>query len=243
MATPRTEPANFDWSSAELATLLNQALALEFIKLRNEQKKKDAEKTTGTAWKAFFSSTAFTTILTVFVGTIGGTVIANAIQEKSKQLSERQQIVDEAFTDVAKTVAAAQQIIDISADSWDEKRFAKDERTDIISQKRVAWKTYNSALADWRVQRERIGFLLVAKGVGSNDQPQAHSTWQALASAVETFTACAVRYNQETADDPEPEEQVREGCKEPRLQLREGLQSLAMLTSKPSDRSFLHGIL
>ena len=224
-----------DWSSDEFKSMLNRALALEFIRLKNEETEK-AKKKSGL--KDFFYSSIFATILTVFGGTIGGTFIANSVQEKSKALSERQQIVEEAFTNVAKTVAASQEIIDISSDSWDEhkRRLTKPDRQYIVEQKRAYWKTYNSAIADWRDQRERIGCILVAKGVASKQKSQATDTWAATVKAVEDFSKCAVLYNTLSAPQPETDSKVQNACSSPRGEVRKQIHALATLTTSSDSK-------
>jgi hypothetical protein len=228
--TPETH-----WSSDELKSMLNQALALEFIRLKNEEAEKANKKGW---WPGFFYSSIFSTILTVFGGTIGGTFIANSVQEKSKALEERQQIVEEAFTNVGKTIAASQEIIDISSNSWDENRgkLKKTARQDIIEQKRAYWKAYNAAIANWRVQRERIGLILVSKGVVPQQKTQAIDAWAATVKAVEDFSECAVLYNSESAAQPELDSKVQNACSSTRKEVRKQLNALATLTTNSDSR-------
>lgn len=229
------EDPKLDWSSEDLKALLNQALALEFIKFQKEQHPK-TEKT----WLTILQSNVVATLITVLLGTILGSWLADHIQETNKKndderaqkqaaIADERKTVEDAFTTVGKTVAAAQNVIDISGENWDDNNLnlSKDSKQVIIGQKREIWKTYDNAIAEWRVQRERLGLLLTVKHQNPNDMAKA---WANLTQRVNDFSACSVKYNLQSEVAVTRPSNVQDACNQQRADLRESLGKLTALT-------------
>lgn len=221
-----------EWSSEELKALLNQALALEYVKL--QQKEQELSPPRKSVWPAILQATA-PTIATVLLGTILGGYLADHIQETNRRnearrvaqqanLAAEQKIVDDAFTVAGKTVAASQDVIDIVGEGFDEraKGLTTEERRVLVAQKNTVWQTYNSAIAAWRVERDRLGMLLAIR----YDNPaEVNTAWRGVVDGVDNFSECALKYNKQS-HQPIPHSELQFACDKQRGLLRDSLGKL-----------------
>jgi hypothetical protein len=231
-----------DWNSDELKALLNQMLALEFVKLKHK-----AEPPALSPWLSIVQSIA-PVIVTVLLGTILGGYLASRIQETSRvndarqalqkaNLAEEQKTVDAAFAVIGKTISASQDLIDITGEGFDENAWGlpADVRKDLVSQKRAIWKTYNSATASWRVERERLGMLLAIR---YEDPKKVRDSWLNLSDAVDHFSECTLKYNKQTLGYNKPthrvvpHDQLQLACEDQRKLLSDALSGLTDLMVK-----------
>ena len=216
--------------------MLNQALALEYVKLKRQEQEPEPSKS---SWRSILQSVA-PTIITVVIGGILGGAIADHIQETNRQNDERrawqqanladeQKTVDQAFATIGKTVSASQDLIDITGEGFDENApgLATDERKDLAAQKRAIWQTYNSATAAWRGDRERLGMLLAIRYEKQQDEIKV--AWHNASHAMDDFADCTLTYNKE-AHQPVPHERLKDACKNKRAALDGSLYSLTKLT-------------
>jgi hypothetical protein len=227
-----------DWSSEELKALLNQALALEYVKLKlKEQEPPPRPKS---AWPQMLQAIA-PTVATVLLGTILGGYLADRIQETNRRnearraaqqanLAAEQKTVDDAFTVTGKTVAASQDVIDITGEGFDERAagLTSDERKLLVSQKNAIWQTYNSAIAVWRVERDRLGMLLAIR----HENPvEVNTAWRSVVDGVDSFSECALKYNKQN-NQPVPHSELQNACDKQRGVLRDSLKSLTEIVVK-----------
>ncbi len=226
-----------DWSSEELKALLNQALALEYIKLKHKEQEAPPPKS---PWPELWKAIA-PTVTTVLLGTILGGYLADRIQETNRRnearsaaqqanLAAEQKTVDEAFTVVGKTVAASQDVIDIVGEGFDEKAagLSPEERKALAAQKNSIWQTYNSAIATWRLERDRMGMLLAIR----HENPAAiNGAWQNVVNAVDGFSECALKYNKQN-HEPVPHSDLQFACDKQRGMWRDSLNKLTAMVVK-----------
>lgn len=232
MSTPQP-----DWSSDEMKALLNQALAVEFLKLKRNGKEEEPPKS---SWNSILQSVA-PTIITVVIGGILGGALADHIQETNRQNDERrawqqanladeQKTVDQAFTTIGKTVSASQDVIDITGEGFDEHApgLSAADRNQLASQKRAIWQTYNSATAAWRVEHDRIGLLLT---IQHENPAEIKAAWVQVAGSVDGFSECTLKYNKQNSA-PVAHADLQLACDKQRAALSESLGNLTQLIVK-----------
>ncbi|MGA9565810.1 MAG: hypothetical protein WBS19_09830 [Candidatus Korobacteraceae bacterium] len=227
-----------EWSSEELKALLNQALALEYVKLqRKEQESPPPRKS---VWPSMLQAIA-PTVATVLLGTILGGYLADRIQETNRRnearraaqqanLAAEQKTVDDAFTVAGKTVAASQDLIDITGEGFDEsaKGLTAEERKVLVAQKSTIWQTYNSAIAAWRVERDRLGMLLAVR----YDNPvEVNTAWRSVVDGVDNFSECALKYNKQVHQSI-PHSELQFACDKQRGVVRDSLGKLTEILVK-----------
>jgi hypothetical protein len=235
MSTPQQ-----DWSSDEMKALLNQALAVEFLKLKRKEKEEEQSKST---WSSILQSVA-PTIITVVIGGILGGALADHIQETNRQndelrawqqanLADEQKTADQAFIVIGKTVSASQDVIDIAGEGFDEHApgLNTTDRNQLVSQKLAIWQTYNSATAAWRVDHDRIGSLLAMRHENPAD---INDAWTRVANSLDKFSDCALVYNKENTavGKPVPHSDLKEACDTKRTALSKSLGDLTQLIVK-----------
>lgn len=233
--TPTKDTSLPEWSSDELKSLLNQALALEFVKLKRKE-----EERPKSSWFGILQSIA-PTIVTVLLGTIFGSYLASRIQETSRRnearhtaqqsnLAEEQKTIDSAFSVIGKTASASQDVIDMTGEGFDENApgLAPEMRRDLVAQKHAIWQTYNAATATWRGERERMGMLLAIR----YERPEEiSSSWQKLSGAVDKFSDCALKYNKQNYEVV-PHDKLQSACENQRKLLNQSLAKLSELIVK-----------
>jgi hypothetical protein len=222
------------WSSEELKTRLNQELAIEFIKLREKETGKPAS-----AWLSVLQSNVVATLITVCLGTIFGGILADRIQETNRKNDEmrvqhqanlqlEEKTVEEAFTVVAKTVSSSQELIDISGEAFNENNpnLPQETKASLSIQKGKIWAEYDAAIANWRIERERLGLLLRLR---HNNPGDIGKSWNDLVTSVNVFSQCAVLANKQIESLPDRPPDLEYVCGGPRWKLHEAMGEITNL--------------
>jgi hypothetical protein len=211
-----------DWSSEELKILLSQALALEFIKLQRKE-----EKSKKIGWSVILQSTVVATLMTVVLGGVG-TYLADRIQANNARMTAEQKAVDAAITSIAKIAAASQDMIDLADETWNENAngLSSEIQRTIRLRKRGVLVAYSSALGEWRIDRERLGYTLMANYKHPED---VQIKWSGLTKTADDFADCAVTFAAQYEAASERPLSVRNACARQRDAFRTAILELTKL--------------
>jgi hypothetical protein len=220
-----------DWSAEELKALLNQALALEFVKLKRQPESPQSSK-----FLSFLQSSSGTALITVLLGGLLGTILSSRIQESSRKndesrarlqagLQAEQKTVEEAAALVGRLTASSNDLIEMTDVQFDQRTAGLDSeyRTFIAKQKEAYYNAHNAALTEWTAQKTRIGLLLAIEHPAN---PDIQRVWENLANRVESFSVCSEAFN---TSNPHPttREMRKDICSAQRASLETGLQDFA----------------
>lgn len=176
---------------------------------RREERKPEAAPVPAAkenAWLTFLQSSSGTALITVLLGTLGGGIITDLVQEREKQkeahslkvsayLKNQQEIYTDAFALLGKAVADSEDMATITEAPFytgtNDGLSRADEAT-IDTQKSAIVDAFNSVDAEWRRRRTTLSLLI--RLYNQNDQGVATS-WDATSSALTAFMNCERDFN------------------------------------------------
>jgi hypothetical protein len=217
-----------DWSDSELRSLLNQALAIEFVKAAKQPE-------TRAHWLQLLNSNTIAALITVIFGTVLGSFLSSSIQEKSKQndtelasykeyLERERQVVERVFQAIGSLEAASENLIASTGEDFDSTRVAGKEKERVEGLKRQLLQEYNTADTQWHAQELQLG---LAMDLEHQNDPAVISAWQGVASDVTSFSDCANRWLG-TAPPRTTKAMQREACEDSRSKLTQDLHALTL---------------
>ena len=215
-----------DWSDHELRTLLNQALAIEFVKATNQPETK-------TRWLDVLNSGTVAALITVILGTVLGTFLSSSIQEKSKKndtelasykeyLEQERQVVERVFQAIGSLQAASENLIAATGDDFDTRHLAGKEKELVDELKRQILRDRNTADTQWHTQELQLGLEM---DLEHQNDPAVISAWQSVSSEMTRFSDCAKRWA-DTAPAATSAAVQKEACNESRSKLNQVLHTL-----------------
>ncbi|HLK07357.1 MAG TPA: hypothetical protein VKV30_05440, partial [Candidatus Angelobacter sp.] len=150
-----------DWSDPELRALLNQALAIEFVKATKQPEAK-------THWLQVLNSSTIAALITVILGTLLGSFLSSSIQEKSRKndtelasykeyLERERQVVQHVFQAIGSLEAASQNLIASTGEDFDNTTGSGKEKERVEGLKRQLLQEYNTADTQWHAQELQLG--------------------------------------------------------------------------------------
>lgn len=195
------------WSTDEERLLHIIDFAAEVRKhIQTDQKPPEKAK-----WLNFLESAGGTALISVLLGGLLGQMISCSIQKSQKErefqqswmqargnqalvayseyVKQEQEFVKNTFDQVGQSIAASQDLIDITTQKFDPNKFPKGvERTRVINQKAASRHAFNDANFKWRSSRDRTRLLMAFYHHG---QPQVLAAWNQADSSVADLMGCA----------------------------------------------------
>lgn len=217
-----------DWSDPELRALLNQALAIEFVKATKQPGPK-------THWLQVLNSSTIAALITVILGTLLGSFLSSSIQEKSRRndtelasykeyLERERQVVQHVFQTIGSLEAASQNLIASTGEDFDNTS-AKGKEKDVGEGLKGQYlQKYNSADTEWHAQELQLGLEM---DLEHQNDPAVISAWQNVASDMTSFSDCANRWLG-TAPPRTTKAMQKEACKDSRSKLNQDLHALTL---------------
>ena len=215
-----------EWSDPELRGLLNQALAIEFVKTAKKPEKK-------THWLDVLNSSTFAALITVILGTVFGSYLSSSIQEKSKRndtqvasykeyLEQERQVVERVFQAIGSLQAASENLIASTGEDFNTTTgpAKQKEGNEII--KRQILRDYNTADTQWHTQQLQLGLEM---DLEHQNDPAVISAWQSVSSGMTRFSDCAKRW-MDTTKALTTVTMQQEACNDTRKKLGQDLQAL-----------------
>jgi hypothetical protein len=212
------EDSDRRWSSDELKALLNQALALEFVKLQ----RRDSDHKAGFVLN-FLKSAGGTALITIILGTFFGSWLAARIQENNKvqdesrasqqaaadralenykeNLHEEEKTVEDAFSVAGSLIVRSRDLIDLTGPTFNDRAPGLSDlnRRLLLEQKGAMLQAYNDAHDTWQQQRVRLGLLLTIEHQNDRDTAVA---WAQTSQAVSAYAACCLEVLGEHSSQP-----------------------------------------
>jgi hypothetical protein len=148
--------------------LQQQSFLEELLKRRSGGSKAPEPAVPKPKWQAFFESTGGTALITVLLGTIGGAVITNLIQNANQRQQTRQlslseylkgehDTVQKAFDIVGQSIAASDNLNTITTNGFNPANFEKGEQANLVmKQKEAIRDQFNKLDEQWRATRETL---------------------------------------------------------------------------------------
>jgi len=222
--TVETKPT--DWSDPDLRSLLNQALAIEFVKAAKKPE-------TRTHWLDVLNSSTIAALITVVLGTVFGSFLSSAIQEKSKKndtqlasyreyLQQEREVVEKVFQAVGSLQAASENRIASTGENFNTTQGTSKEKEAVAGVKRQILLDYNAADTQWHKQEPQLGLEL---DLEHQNDPAVIAAWQNVSSEMTRFSDCAKRWA-DTRTSLTSLEMQKEACSESRNKLSQDLQGL-----------------
>ena len=155
-------------------------------------------------WRALLESKVLVALVTVLLGGWVGSCITASIQEESrkreqallayeKHLGEGLQLIKEAYSELGRLVAAAENLIVMTGPAWDPDLFSGELKQSQLNDHILKLRReYNEADAQWRRQQRTLGWRL---GYYYGDLPEVQTRWSELLEGAEAFQLCAVEWN------------------------------------------------
>lgn len=176
---------------------------------RRDQRRPDAPEETKrkeSAWLSFLQSSSGTALITVLLGTIGGGIITNLVQEKERKkeaqalkvtayLKNQEAIYTDAFALVGKAVAASEDMATITEAAFytgTGDGLTKADEASVDKQKSAIVANFNEVDADWRRRRTTLSMLI---RLYNHNDPAVATAWQATATALTSFMDCERTFN------------------------------------------------
>jgi hypothetical protein len=217
-----------DWSDPELRSLLNQALAIEFVKATKQPETK-------THWLQVLNSSTIAALITVILGTLLGSFLSSTIQEKSrkndtelasyKEYLERERlVVQRVFQSIGSLEAASQNLIASSGEDFDVAGAKGREKDGGAGPKAQYLQKYNTADTAWHAQKLQLSLEM---DLEHQNDPGVISAWQNVSSDLTSFSDCANRWLG-TAPPRTTKAMQKEACKDSRNKLDQDLHGLTL---------------
>ncbi|HEV2991880.1 MAG TPA: hypothetical protein VG759_25815 [Candidatus Angelobacter sp.] len=216
-----------DWPGTDLRGLLDQALAIEFVKASKQPEKK-------THWLDVLNSGTVAALVTVILGTALGSFLSSSIQEKSKKndtevasykeyLERERQVVQRVFQAIGSLEAASGNLIATTGDDFDATNSSSRQKEVVEGLKRQILQDYNTADTQWHTQELQLGLEM---DLEHQNDPAVISAWQSVSLEMTNFSDCAKRWVTVTMP-PTSMAAQKEACNESRSKLSLDLHSLA----------------
>jgi hypothetical protein len=209
MATPAPPiPPN-----EELRDLLAQAVAVEYLRFRQNPPEKKQETDKKPTWLQLFESAGFAALVTVLVGGIAGAIITWKLQDSTKKresqaatsrlehdrklsafkehLDRERRVVDEMYLKLGKFVDASRDLTTLSRKEFCEECGSSRLSDRVIKTKQGVVDRYDAATIEWNSNRLRLGMLLQLEHC--NDQALLEK-WKKTSDAAEEYAECADRW-------------------------------------------------
>jgi hypothetical protein len=228
-----TDPGTFDkkatdWADPELRRLLNQALAIEFIKAAKQPETK-------THWLQVLNSSTIAALITVILGTVLGSFLSSSIQEKSKKndtqlasykeyLELERQVVQHVFEVIGLLEAASENLIASTGESFDATKGTRKRKEQAERMKGQLLQEYNAADKQWHTQEPQLGLEL---DLEHQNDPAVISAWQNVSPDMTSFSDCANRWVEKRTTLTTITEQ-KEACNGFRSKLNQDLHALTL---------------
>lgn len=197
-----------DWSDERERPLHRPRVQAEAEPLRREARRSDDGKP---SWQRFLESTGGAALVTVLLGGVLGNWIAGALAER-RAVNERMYLTHQEYLEarlatirptlerIGHTVAAAEDLITITRPDFDPRKYAEGpDRNATLAKRRQIREAYNAADAEWRREKETLGYLLVYY---HSDGRGVAGSWNQLEDAVTGFVDCARRWWVEHKGEP-----------------------------------------
>ena len=207
MATPPVPPTH------ELRDLLAQAVALEYLRSKQNAPEKKPENEKKPVWLQLFESAGFAALVTVLVGGIAGAMITGMLQQYGKEreaqaavsrlehdrkfaayrehLERERRVVDEIYLKLGKFVDSSRDLTTLSRKEFCEDCQKQPLSARTIKQKLGVVERYDSATIEWNSNRLRLGMLLQLE---HENNKQLLDQWMRTSDAAEQYAECADRW-------------------------------------------------
>lgn len=226
MTDPVAKEKPTDWSDSELRSLLNQALAIEFIKATKAPESK-------THWLNVLNSSTIAALITVVLGTVFGSLLSSSIQEKSKKndtqlasykeyLERERQVVEKVFQTIGAVQAASENLIASTGEDFNTTQGTSKEKEAVKKTKQQILQDYNTADTRWHTQELQLGLEM---DLEHQNDPAVISAWQNVSAEMTGVSDCAKRWVNTTTTLTTLAMQ-REACSESRKKLSQDLLGL-----------------
>jgi hypothetical protein len=206
-----TTPAPPIPPNEELRDLVAQAVALDY--LRYSQSEKKSEKDKKPIWLQLFESAGFAALVTVLVGGIAGAVITGILQQYAKaresraaeirlehdrgfaaykeHLERERKVVEEMYFRLGQFVDASRDLTTLSRKEFCEECQRSRLPDRLIKQKQGVVDRYDAATIEWNSNRLRLGMLLQLEHDNDNEL---QGEWKRTSDAAEQYSECADRW-------------------------------------------------
>jgi hypothetical protein len=173
----------------------------ELLQLRNMNS--GGRQVSKSHWEIIANSSAVTALITVAGTAVLGTWLASTIQDRSRRaerslvehkehVNAEVEIVRKAYDLAGKYIAGSEDLIAITGPEFNPRRFEGEQRRDLEKQKAEIRRQYNLVDAEWRHNRESLGYLIGYYHGGRQDVKE---SWAAVTKAMEAYNGCASNWS------------------------------------------------
>ncbi len=194
-------PADAGWTEEQRRLLDHERFQAEVERMRRGSGRSGGDGGKP-AWQRFLESTGGAALITVLLGGILGNWIAGQFEAAraenerralthEKYLAARLATVQPLLERVGGTVRASEDLITLTRPDWEPSpaRFPDPtERQATLDKRREIREAYNQADADWRSEKDSLGYLLAYYHGGSSEVSTA---WSTLSTALTAYVDCA----------------------------------------------------
>lgn len=188
------------WSADETRQLHHEAFVAEVLRARSQAARPAESKPW---WERLLNATAVTALVGVAGTGVLGHWVAGAVQERTKEreialasyreyLNAELDTVKATYRLVGSYLSASEDLIFLTGPAFDPSGYEPDQRPVLEQQKQDVRKGYNDVDAQWRKERDSLGFLMAYYHGGDAGVAAA---WQAAQKAVDAFNDCAWQWH------------------------------------------------
>ena len=214
----------------------HESFIAEVPKHRNPVSGGEASKS---HWEILANSNALTALITVLGTAFFGTLLAARIQERSRRaeraLVEHKEHVNaevdtvkRAYELAGKDISACEDLIAITGPEFDPRRYEAEKRKELENQKAEIRKQHNTIDAEWRHNRESLGYLISFYHHG---RTEVITNWRDVQEAMEQYNACASDWSN-NHPVARKEELIPPPCKAEKDRVRQQLGELNLALEK-----------
>lgn len=189
-----------EWNADEARQLRHETFVAEVLRARGGPPKPAETKPW---WERLLNATAVTALIGVVGTGVVGHWVAGAVQERSKQrelalvayreyLNAELDTVKSAYRLIGSYLSASEDLIFLTGPAFQTRGFTPEQVQALEAQKQEMRKHYNEMDAQWRNERDSLGFLMAYYHDGSQDIAEA---WRAAQQAVDAFNDCAWQWH------------------------------------------------
>ena len=222
------------WSDDEERLLRHETFIAEVVEKRRAR---DSKGRSNPAWQRFLESAGGAALVTVVFGSIAAGVINSLVQDELRErelalasyeaeLKQQQDIATRIVDLVGTSVGAAEDLVILTTQEFDPGRYSGDERKKMINQRTHIRQTYNSTDTQWRVDQEKLAFLI---GLHSHGQSGITEAWREAQQAVRAYKDCAEDWYKGHHQEFVTSEEARSACGKEKSAVRVQLQRFTEL--------------
>ena len=150
-------------------------------------------------WLSVLNSSSVTALITTLIGGLFASFVTFLYQEKAKEvdrvraetadyLERERKVVEDAFNITGRLIAASENMIQLTSDTFDERHRTPAQLTSLRTKKQEIISNYNEADREWRAQ-QAILRLRIRMEHGAD--PSVSDAWDKASLALSDFSDCS----------------------------------------------------